>query len=138
MKLRHKTKRIFAAALAVWLSGIVVLFCCGSMPVQAAGAEIESCPLAKKGKCAKTIETASTVSLKQSPPTFDCCAFPAKIFDKSKKLEKSSESTRPAQTIQIAEPRFFIVERVFKSPKFHHSYVRDYSGTHLRNCVFKN
>ncbi len=135
MKLRHNTKRIFTAALILWLSGIVVLFCCGTMPTKAA--EIESCPLAKKGHCTKTAGNNPEHSFEKHPPTFDCCVFPAKIFDKARKLEKSPEPAVVPETNEIAAPNFFIVEQIFKSPKFYQSFVRNRGGTHLRNRVFR-
>jgi len=136
MNFRHNAKRIFTAALVFWLSGIVVLFCC-DMPANAAVAEIESCPLAKKAHCAKTVETDSEHSFEGQPRTFDCCVFPAKIFDKARKLEKSPESMAIAETIEIAAPKFFVVGKIFKSPEFYQSFVRNRGSTHLRNCVFR-
>ena len=135
MELRRNTKRIFTAALAGWLSGIVVLFCCGTMPTKAA--ENESCPLAKKGHCTKTAETNAEHSFEKQLPTFDCCAFPAKIFDKVRKLEKLPESATFEETIEIAAPNFFVVEQTFKSPKFRQSFVRNRGSTYLLNRVFR-
>jgi len=136
MNFRQNSKRIFTAALALWLSGIVVLFCC-NMPAKAANGEIESCPLAKKGHCAKTAETNLKDFFGQQPPTFDCCAFPAKIFDKARKLEKSPESAATAETVEIAAPQFFVVGKTFKSAKVHQSFVSNRGTTHLQNCVFR-
>ena len=136
MNLQQRIKRIFTAALILWLSGIVVLFCC-DMPTQAAGAEIESCPLAKKGNCAKTAEANSEHSFGQEPRTFDCCIFPTKIFDKARKLEKSPEAAAIAGTIETAAPKFFIVGKLLKSPAFYQSFVHNRGSTHLRNCVFR-
>lgn len=136
MNLQQSTKRIFTAALILWLSGIVVLFCC-DMPAQAADAEIESCPLAKKGNCAKTAEANSEHSFGQEPRTIDCCAFPVKIFDKARKLEKSPEDAAVAETIEIIAPKVFIVGRFFKSQIFYQSFVRNRGSTHLTNRVFR-
>lgn len=135
MKLRHNTKRIFTAALVFWMSGVIVLFCCGNMPAKAA--EIESCPLAKKGHCTKTAEQNLVESFGQKPLSFDCCAFPAKIFDKIRKLEKSPEPLAIAATVEIAAPPIFAVEKIFKTAKFHRSFVRNRGGTYLQNQVFR-
>lgn len=135
MKHRSDIKRIFTAALVFWLSGIVVLFCCGSMPTKAA--EIESCPLAKKDHCTKTAEMDAEHSFEQHSPTFDCCVFPAKVFDKVRKLEKSSEFLAAAETFEVVTPKIFVVEKVFKSPVFHQSFVRNRGSTHLLNRVFR-
>jgi len=134
MNLRQNTKRVFTAALALWLSGIVVLFCCEN---RAAGAEAESCPLAKKGNCSKTAEGNSEQSFGQEPRTVDCCAFPAKIFDKARKIEKSPESATAAAIVEIAAPKFSLVEKTFDYPTFYQSFIRNRGSTHLTNCVFR-
>jgi len=134
MNLRHNTKRIFTAALALWLSGIVVLFCCEN---RAAMAEAESCPLAKKGNCSKTAEENSEHSFGQESRTLDCCAFPAKIFDKARKIEKSPESVAAATIVEIAPPKFSRVGKTFKRSVFRQSFVRNRGSRHLVNCVFR-
>jgi hypothetical protein len=137
MKLRRKTKRIFTAALAFWLSGIVILFCCGNMPAKTASAETESYSPEKKGHCTKTAATEDSGYSFKKQPSFDGCFFPAKIFDKVRKLEKSPETSRVAETIEIAAPKFLTFEKSFEAPKFHRSFVRNRGSTHLQNCVFR-
>ena len=137
MKLREKTKRIFTAALVVWMSGIIVLFCCGNMPTaNAASVETESCPLAKKDNCSKTSADGSEHSFEPEPRAFDCCAFPAKIFDKVRKTEKSPESVIITEIIEIEAHKFSLIEKSFESPKSYQSFIRNRGSTHLQNCVF--
>ena len=137
MKFRQNAKRIFTAALVVWMSGVVLFLCCDMPTANAASEEIESCPLAKKGNCSKTFTSDSDHSFRHTPRTFDCCVFPAKIFDKTRKIEKSPESTAVAEVVKIAAPKFSLVEKTFKSPKFYQSFDLNLGSTHLRNCVFR-
>lgn len=137
MSFQHKTKRILAAALVVWMSGIVVLFCCEMPTANAADVEIESCPLAKKGNCAKTSAKTSEHSFNREPLSFDCCTFPAKIFDKARKLENAPQSPIIAESIEIAAPKFFGKQKTFKFSGFYQSFVRNRGSTYLRNRVFR-
>jgi hypothetical protein len=137
MKFRQNTKRIFTAALVVWMSGIVLFLCCDMPGVKAATVEIESCPLAKKSNCSKTSENNTEHSFRQESHTFDCCAFPAKIFDKVRKTEKLPEAVNVAEAVVTAAPKFSLIEKNFKSPKFYQSFARNRGSTHLQNCVFR-
>ena len=138
MKLRQNAKRIFSAALVLWMSGIIVLFCCSNMPTaHAASQEIESCPLAKKSDCTKTSANDSEYSFSKQSKAFDCCAFPAKIFDKTRKIEKSPEAVAIAETIEIKAPEFSLIEKTSAPPKFYQSFARDRGSTYLQNCVFR-
>ena len=138
MKLRQNTKRIFSAALVFWMSGVIVLFCCGNMPtVKAASEEIESCPLAKKGRCAKTSEENTDYSFNQGSNAFDCCAFPARIFDKVRKIEKSPESAMVVEAIEVSTPRLYLTAKTYQTPQFYQSFVRNRGSTYLQNRVFR-
>lgn len=86
------TKRIFAGLLAVWMSGVVFLFCCGASSARAAGAE--SCPLAKKSRCDKSSTDEDAVRFEAAQdgcPAFNCCGFLPEVFDKIKKAEQSRQ-----------------------------------------------
>jgi hypothetical protein len=137
MKLRQITKRIFTAALAVWMSGIVLVICCQMPSAKAAGAEMESCPLAKKGDCAKSAQVNSGESFGNESQSFDCCVFPAKVFDKARKIEVQPLIAEAGETTEIAAPKSFIVRQTFTSPKIHQSFIRNRGSTYLRNRVFR-
>lgn len=137
MKFRQTTKRIFTAALAVWMSGIVLVICCQMPSVKAADAEMESCPLAKKGDCAKSSQSNSGESFGNESQSFDCCVFPAKVFDKAKKIEIQPQTAEAVEKIEIAAPKEFIVRRTFTSPKIHQSFIRNRGSTYLQNRVFR-
>lgn len=137
MKFRQNAKRIFTAALLLWMSGVVLFLCC--LPTtKAASEEAESCPLAKKkAHCSKAVEIDFEHSFEQQTRTIDCCTFPAKIFDKVRRTEKSPEVAKTSESLVIAAPKFSFIEKDFKAPQFHQSFVRNRGSTHLQNCVFR-
>lgn len=100
-------------------------------------AEPESCPLAKKGDCSKSAEKASEHYFGRETRVANCCAFPAKIFDKVRKTEKQPELATAAAIVEIAAPKFYRTEKTFPSPKSFQSFVRNRGSTHLTNCVFR-
>ena len=137
MKYRQNTKRIFTAALAVWMSGIVLVICCQMSLAMAASAKTETCPLAKKGNCAKSFQENQSESFGNESQSFDCCVFPAKVFDKARKIEAQPQTTEAVETIEIAAPKSFIIRRTFTSPKIHQFFIRNRGSTYLRNRVFR-
>lgn len=131
------TKRIFTAALAVWLSGIVLVICCQMPSANAAGAEMDSCPLVKKGDCAKSSRENSGESVAGESQTFDCCVFPAKVFDKARKIEVQPPPAIISEAVEIVAPRVFSVRKTFQFSTVYQSFIRNRGGTHLNNCVFR-
>ena len=140
MNFRQNAKRIFTTALVVWMSGIVLFLCC-EMPSSAAAMEMESCPLAKKGNCAKTVAEDSTddskTSFKGESRRIDCCNFPAQIFDKARKIEAAPQATVISKSVEMPAPKFFIVEKNFNFSTVPRSFVRNRGSTYLNNCVFR-
>ncbi len=133
---QHSTKRITTFALAVWMSGIVLFVCCQMPSANAAGAEMENCPLAKKGDCGKTSEEVTGEFFGKESQSLDCCVFPAKVFDKVRKIEVQP-SAIISEAFEVAAPKVFSVSATFQSPKFYQSFVRNRGSTHLNNCVFR-
>ncbi|MCY7376393.1 MAG: hypothetical protein LH472_10535 [Pyrinomonadaceae bacterium] len=134
MNFRQTSKRIFTAALAVWMSGIVLVVCC-QMPT--ANAETDSCPLAKKGDCAKMSEEHSGQFFGNQSPTFDCCTFPAKIFDKARKLEIQPPTAEVVEAVKIAAPKISLFKPIVEKRRVYQSFIRNHGSTHLQNCVFR-
>ena len=135
--LQQNIKRMVAGLLVVWMSGVIVLFCCEMPSANAAGNEVESCPLAKKGDCSKTFVEDAERFFGQEPLSLDCCGFPAKIFDKVRKLEDTPQSAAGTGKIEIAAPKFFAFEKTFRLSKYNQSFVRNHGNTYLRNRVFR-
>lgn len=139
-----KTKRIFAGLLAVWMSGIVFLLCCGAMQAKS-GAEIESCPLAKSEHCGKS--KSGNPNLDESDPqikavfsesaSFDCCGFLPYVFNKIKKSENIQQIVAVKSRVVIDPPSFISIKN---EPENFFSYCSrplNKSGTYLKNRIFR-
>ncbi len=139
-----KAKRILAGLLAVWMSGIIFLFCCGTPKTQTA--DIESCPLAKAGHCKKSVsdKAAADENLLRfatddnGGPLLDCCGFLPKVFDRIRKSESSPQiAFSPATQVKpIAPP----IQFAKTEPNNFLSYCPrpiNRSGTYLKNQVFR-
>ena len=135
--LQHNIKRVVAGLLVIWMSGVIVLFCCEMPSANAAGNEVESCPLVKKSNCSKTSVKDAGQFFGQESHSFDCCDVPAKIFDRFRKLEDAPHSAAVAGKIEIPAPKFFAFEKSFEIPRFNRSFVRNRGNTYLRNRVFR-
>ncbi len=132
-------KKIIAASLVFWMSGVLFLFCCDSTKVQAA--EAESYPLAKTKHCSKQskAETISSGSILIEPEQqmLDCCRFIPPIFDKTIKIEKIQKVEAALSTVKVLQPKFSIAKQEFSAPKNFRSIVLNRENTHLKNCVFR-
>ncbi len=136
MNLRQNTKRIFTAALAVWMSGIVLLVCCQMTSANAAHAEMESCPLAKKSDCAKSSKENPGEFVADESQSLDCCIFPAQVFDKARKIEVQPSATIAAP-LEVGAPPVFTVQKTFEQLKVYQSFIRNRGSTYLNNCIFR-
>ncbi|MDQ3801465.1 MAG: hypothetical protein M3384_18745 [Acidobacteriota bacterium] len=139
------SQRIISGVLVVWLSGLVLLFCCGNMEARAAETEADSCPLAKMSHCDKQ-QAASDgednpdfAGFQKQSQAADCCGFLPAVFDKARKIEKNPQIalTATAATEKILAPKFSFVVRAAESPKIYRSVVRNRGSTYLKNCVFR-
>lgn len=133
-----KTKRLCAGLLALWLSGVVLLFCCGAMEAKAA--EIESCPLAKKGHCAKSTNDQTTFWIENSQegsPAIDCCAFLPQLFNKVRKAESRQQIAQIPAKLEIN--LLLVVPTDFKPSTFFNYRPRLFNrgDTYLKNRVFR-
>jgi len=136
---RQNTKKIIAASLVFWMSGVLFLFCCDSMKAQAAETA-ESCPLVKTQHCSKQSkgETAfDSTSIEAQPQTHDCCRFIPPIFGKTVKTEKILKVEAALSTVKILQPKFAVVKSEFPAVKNFRSVVLNRENTHLKNCVFR-
>ncbi len=136
--LQQNTKRVIASLLAIWLSGVVFLFCCETSKAKAS--ETESCPLSKTSHCNKKL-TEKTVSqlasLQTENQTIDCCRFPSQVFDKARKLETNQQPAVVAASVKVPTAKFSFVKCEFSSPKIYRSLVYNRGSTYLKNCVFR-
>lgn len=129
----QKTRKITSSLLVVWLSGFVLLFCCAAMEARA---ETEFCPLAKaKSHCDKAKTGAPTFS-NDSASKFGCCGFLPAVFDKARKIEKTSQIDSVHQ-VKIDSPRFSSVEKRFAAAGFYRPPEFDRKKIFIKNCVFR-
>jgi len=136
--LRQNINKIVSSLLTVWMSGVILLFCCEVSKARAA--EADSCPLAKISHCDKT-STGESVSQFASFQTdnqnLDCCQFLPSVFDKARKIETILLSTEIATTAKISLPKFSLVKAEFNLQKFYRPIALNLSGTYLKNRVFR-
>lgn len=132
---RQNTKKIAAASLVFWLSGILFLFCCETTEA----AEAESCPLAKKSHCLKQSsgENVSLIASVQPKETLDCCRFLPQIFGKERKIETVQKAETPAEGVKVLQPKISIVSRIFSPEPTFQSIIINREDTYLKNCVFR-
>lgn len=136
---KHSTAPI-AAFMVSWLSGVLFLFCCGTMQ-EARAADAEFCPLAAKGRshCDKTKESGDEpiFSAATSHLKFDCCGFLPAVFDKTRKIEKTEQTTEPAAKIKVAPPEFSCDGDDFETTSEYRSIIRKQEKIFIKNCVFR-
>lgn len=138
IRLQQNTKRIIAGLLAVWLSGVVFLFCCEA--TTAKSSETESCPLAKANHCHKKTDNKTDLqfaALQTESQIFDCCRFPVQVFDKVRKLETVQQAATISAAVKIPTPKFSFVKTKFEFAAIYQSFTRNRGSTFLRNCVFR-
>ena len=133
-----KAKRICAGLLAVWMSGVVFLFCCGVSNTQAS--EIESCPLAKKGHCSKSLTSPSAFwieTFQGGAPSFDCCAFLPQLFNKVRKAEASQQIAAVPAQLEIKRPLVIFTNSKRITFFDYRPRLFNRGDTYLKNRVFR-
>lgn len=132
-----KIRKFTSGLLAVWLSGFVFLFCCGTMPFKAA--ETDFCPLAKYGgHCDKSNQAGDAPTFSSESDTkFNCCEFIPKVFNKFRNLENTQKAVQPADKLKIERPQFVAVQSHFEPARTFHQPVFPPEKIHIKNCVFR-
>jgi hypothetical protein len=136
---KSATKPI-AAFMVFWLSGVLFLFCCGTMQAQARGAEF--CPLAAKGQSHCNKAKSGNADLpnfsKQSDNlNFDCCGFLPAVFDKTRKIEKNQQIALPVAKVKVDSPKLFLVKHDFETVANYRPLVLNQNKIFIKNCIFR-
>ena len=134
---QRKTRKATAGLLAFWLSGFVLLFCCGAMETRA---ETEFCPLAKaKSHCDKTdkAKTDAPVFSADAGLKFDCCGFLPAVFDKARKIEKNQQTANVAERMKIERPVFSFARSDSASRNFYRPPPFQQKKIFIKNRVFR-
>lgn len=137
------TKRIFSGLLAVWMSGIVFLFCCGAPNIKAANEE--SCPLAKIGHCnkssdgkyAKDANALNFETFENNGLAFDCCSFFPTIFYKARNVEKIQQIAEIPVKLKVETAALVFIKVKTNTSINYRPRLPNQSGTYLKNRVFR-
>jgi len=138
MHFKNITRKTLAGLMALWLSGVVFLICCGTMSGQSMDAEF--CPLAvKSAHCDKTEAADSSAPgiERAETETVDCCAFLPALFDKNRKLERTEQPETVSN--QPIAARFYLsptIVRQTESSAFT-PHIPNRQNTFVKNCVFR-
>ncbi len=136
-QIRNISRKGLAAFFAVWLSGIVFVFCCD---VSAQAASKDSCPLAKaatshcdKGKANKNSQLAST----EGACELNGCGLVTGVFDKTRKVERDVQAAQPADLPAVAPRTFALVGLTFSAPAFYTSFRPVQDKIFIKHHVFR-
>lgn len=136
-KVRKYLHASLTGLMAVWLSGVVFLFCCHSVGASPAGTD--TCPLAKMSAHCDKAKKQNANSHVVEPSLVDCieCGFLPVIFDKSRKIDRvQKQAARAAERIAIEfDPLVFTVTRA--KPKTFYTRVPTHDKVFIKNCVFR-
>jgi len=135
-----KTKRLGAGLLAFWLSGLVFLFCCGT--INAKSADTEICPLAQKGHCSrsKVNNDKNTLQIQVSPNdefSVDCCSFLSQLFNKVSKFETTHQLAELPPKFEIERPTLKLINYRSNAVVIYRSPLLNRSSTYLKNRVLR-
>ena len=138
-KSKKQIRNALAGFMVFWLSGVLFLFCCGTMQAKAADADF--CPLAAKGKShcnkAQAANDLPTFSNESENQKFDCCGFLPAIFDKTRKIEKHQHVAQPAAKIKVDLPKFSPVENNFVTVAEYRPPITKQHKIFIKNCIFR-
>jgi len=135
---RNILQRSLAGFMAVWLSGVVFLFCCPEMKAAAAA---DSCPLMQMSShCdhAAKKETANDSVDGVRPACFECCAFLPVVFDKSRKIDVvHKQIIAPKKELVLAKFELPAVRLPMPQSTLLKQRAADRHWTYLVNGVFR-
>lgn len=136
-RFKKMTRTTLAGFMAVWLSGVVFLFCCGTMDAMAADSDI--CPLAKMSADCDKAEKAganAAIVVSSDESSVGCCAFLPAVFDKSRKVERDQKQIALASTSVVIEPQLPKVAAPHRIPTTFRPHIPDRQRSFVKNCAF--
>ena len=141
MALEQLTKIVYKTLtgfMAIWLSGVVLLFCCEKM--NGGQNEVESCPMAKmSAHCDKAAKADPNPAIfeRDGADCVDCYGFFPAIFDKSRKVEPAQKQIALAPWQAAVKFTFRPVAVVSPLTTAFHTRVPDRHDIFIKNCVFR-
>lgn len=133
-RISHKS---FAAFMALWMSGAVLLICTVQMPSQSAD---DFCPLMKLGAhCdkAKQNKDAQSLTTQTDEQGIDCCAFIPAFFDKTRTVDSNQQVAADVPATAVEKPRPVAVTVNFQPAFDYRSTVLLKNNTFLKNRTFR-
>ena len=121
--------------MAVWLSGVVFLFCCHP----AAAAPVDSCPMAKMSAHCDHAKKHNAESRVIEPLRVDCvqCGFLTVVFDRSRKVDHVQKQAAPAaERIAVQFDPLIFAPPASKAETFY-TRVPTHDKIFIKNCVFR-
>jgi len=136
-RLRKITHKTLSAYLAVWLSGVVFLFCCDEINGES---KADSCPLAKmSAHCdkAEKDKASQVIASQTTEQGMDCCAFIPVLFDKTRTVERNQQPSAAAPSLVVEVPRLVLIPSDFAPAKAYRSIALLRNDTFLKNRTFR-
>ena len=136
-RLRKITHKTLSACMAVWLSGVVLLFCCDEINGRSMKAD---CPLAKmsahcdKGEKDKASQVIASQTAEQG---MECCAFIPVLFDKTRTVESGQQPSAAAPALVVEVPRLVSIQANFAPASSYRSTALLRNNTFLKNRTFR-
>jgi len=123
--------------MAVWMSGLVFLFCCG--PTKAAIDETQHCPLGKpEHHCDTPADVPESSSVSRAEGVcVECCGFLPAVFDKARKVDQPQPPAATPERIAV-RPRLLTPRpiRIACVPAYR-GRLTDKSRTFISTQVFR-
>ena len=136
-QIRNISRKGLAAFLAVWLSGIVFVFCCD---MSAEAATTDSCPLAKAASnhCdkSKNKKNFQLVSTDRTCSLSGCALIPA-VFDKTRKVELEVHAVQPVDQPAVSPRTFKLISRSHDNPALYTSLHLVQDKIFIKHRVFR-
>ncbi|MGH9819290.1 MAG: hypothetical protein ACRD43_03900 [Pyrinomonadaceae bacterium] len=138
IKLKQYVRISFAGFLAVWLSGVVFLFCCEK--INARTSESDFCPLAgMSDDCpmAKPQNANAAVIETTEDECNECCDFLPVVFDKSRKVDQNQKALAAPSNIVVVQftPQSVIHTTIENGARY--TRVASSNKIFVINCVFR-
>lgn len=137
-RLRKITHKTLSACMAVWLSGIVLLFCCDE--INGRSMKADSCPLAKMSELCdpdQKDKPAQVIANPTSKQGMQCCPFIPVLFDKTRTVENSQQPLAAAPALVVLVPRLVPVQANFAPARSYRSTALLRNNTFLKNRTFR-
>ena len=130
---RKYVRMSLSGLLAVWLTGVVFLFCCGkigAMPDADMGMS-NDCPMSH------TENTGVPFAASSSNDHVDCCGFLPAVFDKTRKVERDQQQVATASGLVVLRYVLPAIASHRATPISTHVRIGPQVDLPITNCVLR-